>query len=131
MTRNAVVISPHPMAKECCTDAAELLARAAVEAGAPDGIVQCVAEPTIPLVEALMGDERTNVILATGGTGVVRSAYSSGNPAIGVGHGNVPVLVDAPADLRLAAKRLVDSKAFDNSVLCTNESVLKIGRAHV
>ncbi|HEY9564305.1 MAG TPA: aldehyde dehydrogenase family protein [Nocardioides sp.] len=124
MTRNAVVISPHPMAKECCTDAAELLARAAVEAGAPDGIVQCVAEPTIPLVEALMGDERTNVILATGGTGVVRSAYSSGNPAIGVGPGNVPVLVDATADLRLAAKRLVDSKAFDNSVLCTNESVL-------
>src|SRR3546814_7802471 len=71
-----------------------------------------------------MGDERTNGILATGGTGVVRSAYSSGNPAIGVGPGNVPVLVDATADLRLAAKRLVDSKAFDNSVLCTNESVL-------
>lgn len=126
MTRNAVVISPHPMARECCNDATELLARAAVEAGAPDGIVQCVAEPTIPLVEALMSDERTNVILATGGTGVVRSAYSSGNPAIGVGPGNVPVFVDATADLRLAAQRLVDSKAFDNSVLCTNESVLVV-----
>lgn len=124
MTRNAVLVSPHPMAKECCHDAALLLARAAVEAGAPDGIVQCVADPTIPLVEALMGDERTNVILATGGTAVVRAAYGSGNPAIGVGPGNVPVLVDATADLRAAARRIVDSKAFDNSVLCTNESVL-------
>ncbi len=126
MTRNAVVISPHPMAQQCCNDAAQMLARAAVEAGAPDGIVQHVAEPTIPLVEALMADRRTNVILATGGTEVVRSAHRSGNPAIGVGPGNVPVLVDATADLRQAAKRLVDSKAFDNSVLCTNESVLII-----
>lgn len=124
MTRNAVVISPHPMARECCSDAAALLARAAVDAGAPDGVVQCVAEPTIPLVESLMADERTNVILATGGTGVVRAAYGSGNPAIGVGPGNVPVLVDGSADLRAAAQRIVDSKAFDNSVLCTNESVL-------
>lgn len=129
MTRNAVVISPHPMAKECCNDAAELLARAAVDAGAPDGIIQSVAEPTIPLVEALMADSRTNVILATGGTGVVRAAYGSGNPAIGVGPGNVPVLVDSTADLRMAAKRLVDSKAFDNSVLCTNESVLIVEEA--
>ena len=124
MTRNAVVISPHPMAKECCRDAAELLARTAVAAGAPDGIVQCVAEPTIPLVEALMADRRTNVVLATGGTGVVRAAYGSGNPALGVGPGNVPVFVDATADLRAAARRIVESKAFDNSVLCTNESVL-------
>src|SRR3546814_17277483 len=90
MTRNAVVISPHPMAKECCTDAAELLARAAVEAGAPDGIVQCVAAPTIPLVEALMGDERTNVILPTGGTGGVSSGYSPGTQASGVGPGTMP-----------------------------------------
>lgn len=126
MTRNAVVVSPHPMAKGCCLDAAELLARAAVQAGAPDGVVQCVAEPTIPLIEALMSDVRTNVILATGGTGVVRSAYSSGNPAIGVGPGNVPVLVDATADIKAAARRLVESKAFDNSVLCTNESVLVV-----
>lgn len=124
MTRNAIVVSPHPYARECCFDAATTLAQAAVDAGAPQGVVQCVEEPTIPLVEALMKDERTNVILATGGTGVVRAAYGSGNPAIGVGPGNVPVLVDATADLRAAAQRLVDSKAFDNSVLCTNESVL-------
>ena len=124
MTRNAIVISPHPMAKECSADAADRLVQAAVAAGAPDGIIQCVAEPTIPLVEALMADVRTKVIVATGGTGVVRAAYSSGNPAIGVGPGNVPVLVDATADLKLAASRIVESKAFDNSVLCTNESVL-------
>lgn len=124
MTRNAVVLSPHPMAKECCADAARVLAEAAVAAGAPNGIIQCVADPSIPLIEALMGDARTNVILATGGTAVVRAAYSSGNPAIGVGPGNIPVFVDATADLKTAAKLIVDSKAFDNSVLCTNESVL-------
>lgn len=124
MTRNAVVVSPHPLAKECCADAAKALAEAAVAAGAPDGVVQVVEEPSVPLIEALMTDERTDVILATGGVGVVRAAYSSSNPAIGVGPGNVPVLVDATADLARSAKKLVDSKAFDNSILCTNESVL-------
>lgn len=124
MTRNAVVVSPHPFAKECCADAARTLAEAAVAAGAPDGVVQAVEEPSVPLIEALMTDPRTDVILATGGGAVVRAAYSSSNPAIGVGPGNVPVLVDATADLRRSARRLVDSKAFDNSILCTNESVL-------
>ncbi|OMC37009.1 aldehyde dehydrogenase [Mycobacterium sp. GA-1841] len=124
MTRNAVVIAPHPRAKRCSADAARVLAEAAVAAGAPDGIVQVIDEPSIPLVQALMADERTDVIVATGGTGVVRAAYSSGNPALGVGPGNVPVFVEASADITAAAKRIVDSKAFDNSVLCTNESVL-------
>ncbi|MFV8048113.1 aldehyde dehydrogenase family protein [Mycobacterium sp. 48b] len=124
MTRNAVVVAPHPRAKQCSADAARLLAEAAVAAGAPDGIVQVVEEPSIPLVQALMADQRTDVIVATGGTGVVRAAYSSGNPALGVGPGNVPVFVEASADINAAAKRIVDSKAFDNSVLCTNESVL-------
>lgn len=124
MTRNAVVVAPHPRAKRCSADAARLLAEAAVAAGAPDGVVQWIDEPSIPLVEALMGDERTDVIVATGGTGVVRAAYSSGTPALGVGPGNVPVFVDASADIAAAAKHIVDSKAFDNSVLCTNESVL-------
>lgn len=123
MTRNAVVLSPHPFAKECCADAARLLHDAAVAAGAPDGVIQVAEEPSIPLINALMTDERTDVILATGGVAVVRAAYSSGNPAIGVGPGNVPVLVDATADVGKAAELLVDSKAFDNSVLCTNESV--------
>ena len=83
MTRNAVVVSPHPLAREVCTDAARLLAQAAVAAGAPDGCVQVVEEPTIPLIEALMSDPTTDVIVATGGTAVVRAAYRSGNPAWG------------------------------------------------
>jgi acetaldehyde dehydrogenase/alcohol dehydrogenase len=124
MTRNAVVVSPHPMARACCVDAVRLLADVAVGAGAPDGCIQVVEEPTIPLIEALMSDVTTDVIVATGGSAVVRAAYRSGNPAIGVGPGNVPVLVDASADLVRAARCIVDSKAFDNSILCTNESVL-------
>jgi acyl-CoA reductase-like NAD-dependent aldehyde dehydrogenase len=124
LTRNAIVISPHPLAKACCADAARLMSEAAQQAGAPDGVVQVVEEPTIPLIEALMSDARTDVILATGGVAVVRAAYRSGNPAIGVGPGNAPVFVDATADLPKAARRIVTSKSFDNSILCTNESVL-------
>jgi acetaldehyde dehydrogenase / alcohol dehydrogenase len=124
LTRNAVVVSPHPMARECCADAAKLLAATAEEAGAPAGSIQVVEEPTVPLIEALMSDPATDVIVATGGTAVVRAAHRSGNPALGVGPGNVPVLVDATADLQAAARMIADSKAFDNSVLCTNESVL-------
>ena len=126
LTRNAIVVSPHPMAKGCCTDAALLLAEVATEAGAPDGVISVVEDPTVQLVETLMADPVTDVIVATGGTAMVRSAYRSGNPALGVGPGNVPVLVDATADLAAAARRIVDSKAFDNSVLCTNESVLVV-----
>jgi len=83
-----------------------------------------VAEPTIPLIEALMADSATDLILATGGTAVVRAAYRSGNPSLGVGPGNVPAFVDASADLAHAAACLAESKAFDNSILCTNESTL-------
>jgi acetaldehyde dehydrogenase/alcohol dehydrogenase len=122
MTRNAVVVSPHPLARRCCADAARLLGAAAVSAGAPDGCVQVVEEPTIPLIETLMSDRGVDVIVATGGTAVVRAAYRSGNPSLGVGPGNVPALVDASADVAHAARCLVDSKAFDNSILCTNES---------
>jgi acyl-CoA reductase-like NAD-dependent aldehyde dehydrogenase len=129
MTRSAVVVSPHPLARECSADAARTLASAAVAAGAPDGVIQVVDEPSVPLISALMADERTSVIVATGGVDVVRAAYSSGNPAIGVGPGNVPVFVDATADLPNAAKRIADSKSFDNSVLCTNESVLIVTEA--
>jgi acyl-CoA reductase-like NAD-dependent aldehyde dehydrogenase len=124
MTRNAVVVSPHPMAKRVCADAARVLGAAAEAAGAPAGVVQVVTEPTIPLIQALMTDERTNVVVATGGNAVVRASYRSGNPALGVGPSNVPAFVDATADLRAAAQRIIDSKAFDNSCLCTNESVV-------
>jgi len=129
LTRNAVVISPHPYARHVCSAAAAALADAAVAAGAPDGAIQWVEEPSVPLVNALMTDERTDVIVATGGTAMVRAAYRSGNPAIGVGPGNVPVLVDRTADLQRAAQRIVESKAFDNSILCTNESVLVVEEA--
>lgn len=124
MTRNAVILSPHPQSKACCSDAARVLAEAAAAAGAPDGAIQVIDEPNIPLLEKLMADERVDLIVATGGPSVVKAAYRSGNPAIGVGPGNAPVLVDDTADLRLAAKRIVASKSFDNSILCTNESTV-------
>jgi len=124
LTRNAILISPHPLAEACSADAARTLHDAAVKAGGPDGVIQVIEEPTIELIQTVMMQPQVDVILATGGTPVVRAAYRSGNPAIGVGPGNAPVFVDATADLAKAAKRIVASKAFDNSILCTNESVL-------
>lgn len=124
LTRNAVIISPHPMAKACCADAARHLAKAAEDAGAPDGVIQVIEEPSLPIVETVMKSDRIDVILATGGSPVVRAAYSSGNPAIGVGPGNVPSYVDESADVAQAAKAIAESKAFDNGILCTNESAV-------
>lgn len=124
LSRNAILISPHPVARECCNDAAEKLNAAALAAGAPDGTIQCIERPTVPLVNALMASPKVSVVLATGGGPMVRAAYSSGNPALGVGPGNAPVFVDSSADMRRAAQMIVSSKSFDNSVLCTNESVL-------
>ncbi len=124
MTRNAIVISPHPAARTCSIDAVHTLAKAAEAAGAPEATIQVIEEVSLPLIEEFMKSDQTDVILATGGTPMVRAAYSSSNPAIGVGPGNAPVLVDASADLKAAAGHVVDSKTFDNSILCTNESVL-------
>ena len=124
MTRNAIVVSPHPAARRCCVDACAVLAEAAVGAGAPDGAIQVIEEPKITLIEEFMSSPKTSVILATGGAAMVRAAYSSSNPAIGVGPGNAPVFVDSSAEIDKAARRIVDSKSFDNSVLCTNESTL-------
>lgn len=129
LTRNAIVVSPHPFAKQVSARAAEVMAEAAVAAGAPDGCIQVVAEPSVPLVNALMTNERVAVIVATGGTPMVRAAYSSANPAMGVGPGNVPVLVDETADPVEAARLIIESKSFDNSVLCTNESVVVVTEA--
>ena len=124
MTRNAIVLCPHPAARECSIDAVRTLAEAAEAAGAPEAVIQVIEQPNIPLINEFMQSEKTDVILATGGTAMVRAAYSSSNPAIGVGPGNAPVLVDGSADIAAAARHIVDSKSFDNSVLCTNESVL-------
>jgi len=123
-TRNAIILSPHPMAKACSIRAAKLMAEAAEKAGAPTGIIQIIEQPNLPLIDYVMKSPRVGVILATGGTPMVRAAYSSGNPAVGVGPGNAPALVDDSADLNEAAKRIVTSKSFDNSILCTNESVV-------
>ncbi len=124
MTRNAIVLSPHPQVKACCADAARLLAEAARAAGAPDGAIQVIDAPNIPLLEMLMADGRVDPIIATGESAVVKAGFHSGNPAFGVGPDNAPVLVDGTADIRLAAKRIVASKSFDNSTLCTNESTV-------
>jgi len=129
MTRNAIVISPHPAAKACCADAARLIARAAETAGAPDGIIQVIDDPTMPLIDSIMKSDRVDLIVATGGSPMVRAAYSSGNPAIGVGPGNNPVYVDESADPAKAAKAVAESKAFDNSILCTNESAVIVHAA--
>lgn len=123
LSRNALVLSPHPMAKECSADAARHLAAAAEAAGAPSGLIQCVENPSVPLVEDIMGSDKINVIMATGGNAMVRAAYSSGNPALGVGAGNAVAYIDPSADVDAAGRCLVESKSFDNSILCTNESV--------
>lgn len=123
LSRNAILLSPHPAAKECSTDAARHLAAAAEAAGAPSGLIQCVENPTVPLVQDIMNSDKIDVIMATGGNAMVRAAYSSGNPAMGVGSGNAVAYIDPTANVDVAARCLVDSKSFDNSVLCTNESV--------
>lgn len=124
LSRNAIVISPHPAAKSVCAAAARVLAEAAEAAGGPSGLIQCVEEPSIPLVQDIMSSDRINAIIATGGGAMVRAAYSSGNPALGVGPGNAVAYVDPSARVDEAARRIVESKSFDNSVLCTNESVV-------
>ncbi len=124
LSRNAIVFSPHPAARECSVDAAKMLAEAAEAAGAPAGLIQCIEHPSVPLVQEIMASDKIAVIMATGGGPMVRAAYSSGNPALGVGPGNAVAYVDPSAKVDAAAKRLVDSKSFDNSLLCTNESVV-------
>ena len=110
-TRNAILISPHPRAKKCTAEAARIVLEAAVKAGAPEGIIGCIEEPTIELSNELM--KSVDVILATGGPGMVKAAYSSGKPAIGVGPGNVPVIMDSSCDIQTAVYSVIHSKTFD------------------
>jgi acetaldehyde dehydrogenase (acetylating) len=121
---NGVVISPHPRAKKCTAYTADLMHKAAVEAGAPEGIIQCLTTPTTEGTQALMSHKKIGVILATGGSGMVRAAYSSGKPAFGVGPGNVPVLLDSNYDLADAISKLVAGKAFDYGTVCSSEQSL-------
>ncbi|MDR3702126.1 MAG: aldehyde dehydrogenase family protein [Candidatus Sulfopaludibacter sp.] len=121
---NAVVVSPHPRAHKCTCATVSILYQAAVEAGAPEGIIQCIDTATIEGTNALMRHEKTGVILATGGSGIVKAAYSSGKPAFGVGPGNVPVLVDTSADLNDAVAKIVAGKSFDYGTVCSSEQAL-------
>jgi acetaldehyde dehydrogenase (acetylating) len=121
---NGIVISPHPRAFRCTCETAGVLYRAAIEAGAPEDIIQCVDTATLEGTNALMRHERTAVILATGGHAMVKAAYSSGKPAFGVGPGNVPVLVDTSADLDDAIPKIVTGKSFDYGTVCSSEQAI-------
>jgi acetaldehyde dehydrogenase/alcohol dehydrogenase len=128
-TRNGIIISPHPRARESTIEAARIVLEAAVEAGAPENIIGWIDIPSLELTNLVMRE--ADIILATGGPGMVRSAYSSGRPAIGVGAGNVPALVDESADIRLAVNSIILSKTFDNGVICASEqSVIALDAAY-
>jgi acetaldehyde dehydrogenase (acetylating) len=122
--RNAIVVAPHPTAVNCSSQTAQLMAEAAVQAGAPPGLIHCLTEISLPGTQELMAHKYTAVILATGGGPMVRAAHSQGKPAYGVGPGNVPVYVDRSADLEKAAKYIVASKAFDYSTICATEQAV-------
>ncbi len=119
--RNAIVVSPHPSAARCTFEAVEVMRQAAEAAGVPKGLISCLQQVSLPGTQELMTHRRTAIILATGGTPMVRAAHSTGKPAYGVGPGNVPVYVDRSADLDKAARYIVASKAFDFSTICATE----------
>ena len=118
-TRNGLILSPHPRAKECTVRTAEILLKAAEEAGAPKGIIGWIDEPSVELSATLM--KNADIILATGGPAMVKAAYSSGKPAIGVGAGNTPAVIDESANVRLVVASIMHSKTFDNGVICASE----------
>lgn len=118
---NAIVVSPHPNAKNCILETFKVVQQAAKAAGAPDGIVQCITTPTIEATNALLKHRDIGIILATGGEAMVRAAYSSGNPALGVGPGNGPAYIEKSADVPTAVRRIFDSKTFDNGTICASE----------
>jgi acetaldehyde dehydrogenase (acetylating) len=123
-SRNAIVVSPHPAAKKCILRTTEILRDAAVGAGAPQGLVECMSEVSIEGTQELMSHRRTSVVLATGGMGLVRAAYSSGKPAFGVGPGNVPAYIESSADVPRAVRDVLTGKSYDNGTLCCSEQAL-------
>ena len=118
-TRNAIIISPHPRAKGCTIAAAKLVLEAAVAAGAPEGIIDWIDVPSLEMTNTVM--KEADIILATGGPGMVKAAYSSGKPALGVGAGNTPAIIDDSADILLAVNSIIHSKTFDNGMICASE----------
>ncbi|HLO88766.1 MAG TPA: bifunctional acetaldehyde-CoA/alcohol dehydrogenase [Nostocaceae cyanobacterium] len=120
-TRNGIIFSPHPRAKKCTIEAAKIVLAAAVEAGAPDGIIGWIDEPTVELSQQLMQHSEVDLILATGGPGMVRAAYSSGHASLGVGAGNTPAVIDNTAHIKMAVSSILLSKTFDNGMICASE----------
>lgn len=128
-TRNGIIISPHPRAKKCTVEAARIVLEAAVEAGAPEGIIAWIDVPSLDMTNLVM--KETDLILATGGPGMVKAAYSSGKPAVGVGPGNTPAIIDDSADLLLAVNSIIHSKTFDNGMICASEqSVIVVDKVY-
>jgi len=128
-TRNGIIFSPHPRAKKSTIAAAKLVLDAAVKAGAPEGIIGWIDEPSIELSQLLM--KEADFVLATGGPAMVKAAYSSGKPAIGVGPGNAPAVIDETADIKMAVSSILMSKTFDNGVVCASEqSVIVVGKIY-
>lgn len=123
-TRNAIIISPHPRAKNCTIEAAKIVLEAAVAAGAPEGIIGWIDVPSLELTNQVM--KESDIILATGGPGMVKAAYSSGKPALGVGAGNTPVIIDDTADVKLAVNSIIHSKTFDNGMICASEQSVTV-----
>src|SRR3982750_3527589 len=123
-SRNTVVLSPHPSAAKCINETARVMREAGVKEGLPADAVACMTSATIEGTEALMKHKQTAVILATGGIGLVRAAYSSGKPAFGVGPGNVPVFVERTADVPIAVQNILTSKTFDNGTICASEQAV-------
>ncbi|GEN54564.1 aldehyde dehydrogenase family protein [Halobacillus faecis] len=125
-TRNAIVVSPHPSAVKCTIAALKICHDAAVQAGAPEGIVGWISKPSMPATTELIQHRDTSVILATGGGGLVRAAYSSGKPAYGVGPGNVPVYLEKSCQVKKAVQMVMDSKTFDNGTICATEQAIVV-----
>ena len=123
-TRNAIIISPHPRAKGSTIEAARVVLEAGVKAGAPEGIIGWIDVPSLELTNLVM--KEADIILATGGPGMVKAAYSSGKPALGVGAGNTPVIIDDTADVRLAVNSIIHSKTFDNGMICASEQSVTV-----
>ena len=123
-TRNAIILSPHPHAVKCSIAAARIMRDAAIEAGLPEHVISWIETPTLDISDVLM--KKVDLIMATGGSGMVHAAYSSGTPAIGVGPGNCNVVIDETADLRMAVESIIHSKTFDNGMICASEQHITV-----
>ncbi|MEE3405637.1 MAG: aldehyde dehydrogenase family protein, partial [Acutalibacteraceae bacterium] len=123
-TRNGIIISPHPRAKKSTIAAAKVVLDAAIKAGAPENIIAWIDVPSLELTNELM--KTSDTILATGGPGMVKAAYSSGKPALGVGAGNTPVIIDSSADIKVAVNSIIHSKTFDNGMICASEQSVTV-----